>query len=380
MNYNPSKPIDAEDWLAIDEGERLYAIQQWVADLIGSEPDRCMGAAVSILAVENQIASGDPPITRATLQRLRAADIDRMTAIQVMSDVFADSLAAAIVEDREHDSAAYAEALEQIDPAEIMLDETENDQSWESGPPFSPKYRQVLVDFGLKHEKEQALSWPETAGFMFAVMACPEFIAPSEWIEFVQGRAVFADPDEARKVSEARLELMNWVSECLDRDWLAIPEDCRSGADPLKILEVDNDFSRWCRGVVAGHFWLREAWEVEIEEDSDDDRVVSTAMMLFTFFSDRKMAETVLRDISESDESDPMTLEEAAQRFRPMVEAGALAYASVGLEHREAYYAPPPPPREPVRSVKVGRNQPCPCGSGLKYKKCCGGPRAPNQS
>lgn len=25
-----------------------------------------------------------------------------------------------------------------------------------------------------------------------------------------------------------------------------------------------------------------------------------------------------------------------------------------------------------VRSSKVGRNEPCPCGSGLKYKKCCG--------
>ncbi|MEA1948950.1 MAG: SEC-C metal-binding domain-containing protein, partial [Thermodesulfobacteriota bacterium] len=23
------------------------------------------------------------------------------------------------------------------------------------------------------------------------------------------------------------------------------------------------------------------------------------------------------------------------------------------------------------RTVKVGRNDPCPCGSGLKYKKCC---------
>ena len=23
-------------------------------------------------------------------------------------------------------------------------------------------------------------------------------------------------------------------------------------------------------------------------------------------------------------------------------------------------------------AVKVGRNDPCPCGSGLKYKKCCG--------
>ena len=29
--------------------------------------------------------------------------------------------------------------------------------------------------------------------------------------------------------------------------------------------------------------------------------------------------------------------------------------------------------RQPVRvGVKVGRNDPCPCGSGKKYKKCCG--------
>lgn len=25
-----------------------------------------------------------------------------------------------------------------------------------------------------------------------------------------------------------------------------------------------------------------------------------------------------------------------------------------------------------VRETKVGRNEPCPCGSGKKYKKCCG--------
>ena len=27
---------------------------------------------------------------------------------------------------------------------------------------------------------------------------------------------------------------------------------------------------------------------------------------------------------------------------------------------------------QPAVSVKVGRNDPCPCGSGQKYKKCCG--------
>jgi preprotein translocase subunit SecA len=39
-----------------------------------------------------------------------------------------------------------------------------------------------------------------------------------------------------------------------------------------------------------------------------------------------------------------------------------------------------PLPKEPfamnpqqARSDKIGRNEPCPCGSGKKYKKCCGG-------
>ena len=37
---------------------------------------------------------------------------------------------------------------------------------------------------------------------------------------------------------------------------------------------------------------------------------------------------------------------------------------------------PLPPPVEPIRSDEkaVGRNDPCPCGSGKKYKKCCGKP------
>ena len=30
------------------------------------------------------------------------------------------------------------------------------------------------------------------------------------------------------------------------------------------------------------------------------------------------------------------------------------------------------PKPKPVRVVKIGRNEPCPCGSGKKYKKCCG--------
>ena len=31
--------------------------------------------------------------------------------------------------------------------------------------------------------------------------------------------------------------------------------------------------------------------------------------------------------------------------------------------------------REPIRRTKIGRNSPCPCGSGEKYKRCCGAAR-----
>jgi hypothetical protein len=44
---------------------------------------------------------------------------------------------------------------------------------------------------------------------------------------------------------------------------------------------------------------------------------------------------------------------------------------------RKAQFSAPPlslGPQEPIRRAqpKVGRNDPCPCGSGKKFKKCCG--------
>jgi hypothetical protein len=38
----------------------------------------------------------------------------------------------------------------------------------------------------------------------------------------------------------------------------------------------------------------------------------------------------------------------------------------------ERLYFDPDPPKQAVAAAKVGRNDPCPCGSGKKYKKCHG--------
>jgi uncharacterized protein YecA (UPF0149 family) len=46
-----------------------------------------------------------------------------------------------------------------------------------------------------------------------------------------------------------------------------------------------------------------------------------------------------------------------------------------GTAPRRVLAPAPPPPRPPAPAMrvgnKVGRNDPCPCGSGKKFKKCC---------
>ena len=41
-------------------------------------------------------------------------------------------------------------------------------------------------------------------------------------------------------------------------------------------------------------------------------------------------------------------------------------------ERRDELYKIQKSSRTIIKAPKVGRNDPCPCGSGLKYKKCCG--------
>jgi uncharacterized protein len=56
------------------------------------------------------------------------------------------------------------------------------------------------------------------------------------------------------------------------------------------------------------------------------------------------------------------------------------AHMAVGLLRAYRYFreqrqvSPGAHRTEPRRNApKVGRNDPCPCGSGKKYKRCCGG-------
>ena len=49
-----------------------------------------------------------------------------------------------------------------------------------------------------------------------------------------------------------------------------------------------------------------------------------------------------------------------------------LAFPQLTEERRKELYKEQKLSKTVVKGPKVGRNDPCPCGSGKKYKKCCG--------
>lgn len=62
--------------------------------------------------------------------------------------------------------------------------------------------------------------------------------------------------------------------------------------------------------------------------------------------------------------------ESQAENLQSLAEAKAETISNVvGAEQMPMFRFTKP--RPVVRDYKVGRNDPCPCGSGLKYKKCC---------
>ena len=67
---------------------------------------------------------------------------------------------------------------------------------------------------------------------------------------------------------------------------------------------------------------------------------------------------------------EPMTREEQEARERAREEARRRQARERDLVYSAGDSSPPEPQRR--EAGKVGRNDPCPCGSGKKFKKCHG--------
>ena len=222
----------------------------------------------------------------------------------------------------------------------------------------------------LEHPSRQAgtLTYHELQGFLFTVVSAPELIQPSEWLPIiVAGEDVdYASVEQAEAVIGQIMALYNTINAAVLDPPTLLPADCPLRDDVLANFEDGAPIAQWSRGFLHGHQWLEELWEETVPEELEEE--LDAMLMALGFFSSREMAEGFHAEATTGEQSFA-AMADAIHRVLPTAVA---QYAHMGRLIAEVLAEHDAEAPEPMHDAKVGRNAPCPCGSGKKYKKCCG--------
>jgi uncharacterized protein len=214
-----------------------------------------------------------------------------------------------------------------------------------------------LGDFLKGCKGGKAMNVEALDGFFAALIAGPETVMPSEYYREVFGGEMseaceFGSLDEANEILGLMMRHWNDVAGTLFKDEVYVP----------LLLEDENGVAHgndWAHGFMRGISMRHEGW-AELVNDEEHGGCLVPMMMLF----------------HEHDEDPEMRPKPISPEKREEV----IAHMTAGLLRACRYFRaqrqvnPSARTSEPRRSAaKVGRNDPCPCGSGKKYKKCCGG-------
>ncbi len=218
------------------------------------------------------------------------------------------------------------------------------------------------------------LNYHELQGLIFTVASAPELVRPSEWLPLIfdDRDPGYSNPEEAQETIGLILTLYNEINDAILEGATALPADCRFKKQVMANFDEDAPIAQWSRGFRVGHQYLDALWDGYVHEGMDEK--FGPIVMTLTFFSSRRLAEAYVAEFTSSDESTrPQAMEQIALTAQKHFPAAVSHYAHAGRSIREARMTLESADRSrPARSTKVGRNEPCPCGSGKKFKKCCG--------
>ena len=213
----------------------------------------------------------------------------------------------------------------------------------------------------------EAMRLDEIQGYLCAALSGPQPIAEEEWLADVLGDETLLETGIGRE-----------AAELLRRFATVLEEELAAGEPPVLLLygkEDDengpSDYVPWCQAYLAGVDAAEEDWfeylgeteDGEVDEDSGDE-ISYLDERLFPMMVLTGEAEAAATEHGEDwpggEERDQIINdceEDLAQAVTDIYRFWQAKRGS-GTIRRE----------EP----KVGRNDPCPCGSGKKFKQCCG--------
>ncbi|MBI3231058.1 MAG: UPF0149 family protein [Burkholderiales bacterium] len=221
--------------------------------------------------------------------------------------------------------------------------------------PLSDKEFNELDQFLLSERcPEDAMTMDCLHGFLSAIAMGPEEFTLAQWLPHVwggeQGEAPkFKNNKESERIISLIVRFMHEILITLE----VAPKEY----EPLFVEhDVDGksliDGEAWCSGFWEGMHLIEDSWK-EIWESNLEPL----------------MRPIYLLGSDELEEEEAEMLEDPKQRHKLSIEVEA------NLPQIHKFWLPRK--KSLVQTVvretpKAGRNDPCPCGSGEKFKKCCG--------
>ena len=235
-------------------------------------------------------------------------------------------------------------------------------------PPFTSAQAALLTRFLSSPQRpKDTLTYPQLAGFLFSLGNGPELIPPSEWIPMVfnNQEALYETQDEAEQVLQAMMALYNDCVRERTEGTVSLPPGCEIRPWLMENMSTDAPLSQWAQGFSMGYDYLEEVWNAYTPDELDED--LGALLMTLTFFSSPKLAEAYRKETKRKG-----NLEQFAQSVIEVFPEALREYAHLGRSIYRARHEVGDLDLEPSGRTKIGRNDPCPCGSGKKFKKCCG--------
>ena len=201
-------------------------------------------------------------------------------------------------------------------------------------------------DADTEGKDEGLLDISELDGFFTAIVSGPTSIPPSRWLPAVWGD--FEPTWENAKDFEATFALMARHMNVIAATLIEQPEDFEpvftENTFEGKINTIVDD---WCEGYMRGVALAAGAWNAGGLQMA----VLLTPIRAFTSETDWR--------------GHDFSTEVEIENIRSAITPNVREMHAYWLARRDR---PAPTQRAEPR---VGRNDPCPCGSGKKFKKCC---------
>jgi uncharacterized protein len=198
-------------------------------------------------------------------------------------------------------------------------------------------------------------------GFLTAIASGPEMPKPSEWIPRVWGPTAedaptFESDAQAERITGLMTRHLNAIVWSLQQD----AEHFEPVFD-LQVFEGDEreymDGEMWAHGYMTGINMQRDRWQSMFE--SKHGPVALRPIYLLG-----------APDLAEAEEELVKTPAQREELSKQIPASIGLIYKFWAPQRRAADSASGK--TSETKTPKISRNAPCICGSGRKYKKCCG--------